>query len=314
MQLECGVVTRLPDDILRGIARRLERELARRRIERRALRIDGSDVGWIDSDRAQMLARFADVFAVHADRVELTDRRLSDDKDVLLDTRSRSVARCVRALAEEGALTQWRNEQYGVRERFADPPRLLLERAAARFFGVRTYAAHGNGVTGEPAAPSMWLARRSPHKAIDPGMLDNLVGGGIAWGSAPFDTLVKEAWEEAGITAPLARLAQRGGTIDMARDVPDGLQRETIYAYDLWLPHDFVPVNQDGEAVEHRCVDLPAVARLLANESGPDVVTVDATLVAVDFLLRHGAVEPDSAEYVRLSALLQSGRSARFDR
>ena len=31
-------------------------------------------------------------------------------------------------------------------------------------------------------ATSMWLARRSPAKAIDPGMLDNLVGGGIAAG------------------------------------------------------------------------------------------------------------------------------------
>jgi len=36
---------------------------------------------------------------------------------------------------------------------------------------------------------------------IDPGMLDNLVGGGIAAGATVIDTVVREAWEEAGIRA-----------------------------------------------------------------------------------------------------------------
>ena len=43
----------------------------------------------------------------------------------------------------------------------------------------------------------MWIARRSPAKAIDPGMLDNLVGGGVAAGQTITTTLIKEAWEEA---------------------------------------------------------------------------------------------------------------------
>ncbi len=43
----------------------------------------------------------------------------------------------------------------------------------------------------------MWIARRSPTKPIDPGMLDNLVGGGLAAGLTVAQTLVKEGWEEA---------------------------------------------------------------------------------------------------------------------
>ncbi|HVO87190.1 MAG TPA: DUF4743 domain-containing protein [Casimicrobiaceae bacterium] len=293
--------------------RRLERELAQPTVARRRFRVAGMDLGWLDDERARSLARFSDVFQIHGDAVEFAARVDEHSGENACDQRSAAIAPCVRALAATGALTAWRNERYGIRERFDEDPALLIERAAARFFGVRTYAAHANGLTGTRNEPQMWLARRSPHKAIDPGMLDNLVGGGIAYGSTPLATVVKEAWEEAGIPPRLAGDVQRGGTIDMAREVPDGLQRETIYVYDLWIPNHFTPANQDGEAVEHRCVDLAEAARLLANATGPDVVTVDATLVAVDFLLRHDVIAhgPDRE---RLSALLQAGRAARFDR
>jgi 8-oxo-dGTP pyrophosphatase MutT (NUDIX family) len=176
---------------------------------------------------------------------------------------------------------------------------------------VRTYAAHVNGfVRDRDGALRLWFARRSPIKAIDPGQLDNLVGGGIA---ADMDrtidvdpvraTLVKEAWEEAGIPADLSRRAVPTGTVDIEREQPDGVQRETIFLHDLELPADFVPRNQDGEAVEHRLVTLDDAARLISNASGPDVVTADASLVVLDFLLRNGAFAEDARERSDLDAL-----------
>ena len=60
--------------------------------------------------------------------------------------------------------------------------------------------------------------------------------------------------------------------------------------HDLWLPGDFAPANQDGEAIEHRLVAMDDAARLdRARPEGPDEVTADASLVVLDFLLRHGA-------------------------
>ena len=55
----------------------------------------------------------------------------------------------------------------------------------------------------------------------------------------------------AGATAQRGR---RGASC--CATLPDGLQRETVFVHDLVLPPDFVPANQDGEAVEHRLVDL----------------------------------------------------------
>jgi len=69
--------------------------------------------------------------------------------------------------------------------------------------------------------------------------------------------------------------------------VPDGYQREIIHVYDIALPADFVPANQDGEVTEHRLVTFDKLALLLRNDEGRDVLTLDATLVTLGCLQRH---------------------------
>ena len=72
-----------------------------------------------------------------------------------------------------------------------------IERASARFWGTLTLGAHATGYTrsagGRPEA--LWIARRSFTKATDPGMLDNLVGGGVPHGRVlrPADTRLLDA-------------------------------------------------------------------------------------------------------------------------
>lgn len=274
--------------ILTAIAARLDAALTGQRRPPHAIVVGGARIGWVDPARAARLAAFREVFVRERDDLVLAPR---------LDTpeaRTAALQQVAMTLAAEGALTAWRDERYAVRTAFAAPALLYVERAAARYFGIRTYAAHGNGLVAGNAAQRdgvlstrMWLARRSPTKAIDPSLLDNLVGGGIARDESPAATLRREAFEEAGIEgvdidAPLA-------TLTVERAVADGYQRETIFAYDLWLPPTFVPCNQDGEVVEHRCVGFAEAARLMANARGPDVLTLDATLVALDCLRRHGA-------------------------
>ncbi len=151
----------------------------------------------------------------------------------------------------------------------------------------------------------MWIARRSLGKSIDPGLLDNLVGGGIAAGQSVASTVVKEAWEEAGIPARLAASAACAGAVHVCREHPDGLQRETMFVHDLWLPDDFVPACQDDEVAEHRVVPLQAAAQLIAHDEGADVFTADAALVILDCLLRHGAIPPDAPERGALEQLLR---------
>lgn len=284
-------------DILADLHSRLERELARPAGAFVPLRVDAEIVGWMDERRAAQLASFGDVFHHAPDGIRFLAELQTPD------ARSDALDRIAHLLAAARELTPWRNERYAVASSREAPPYFLLERAAARYFGIHTYAVHVNGLVEVAGRSLMWIARRSPTKAIDPGMLDNLVGGGMPAGADVTATLVKEAWEEAGISPAIARRARPAATLQICRRQPDGLQRETIYAYDLTLPLDFVPAGQDGEVVEQRLVPLEQAAQLIANRSGEDVVTADASLVIADCLIRHGVIPADAPEFAALDAL-----------
>jgi hypothetical protein len=148
-------------------------------------------------------------------------------------------------------------------------PPSCSKRAAARYFGVSAYAAHVNGLVRLDGELAMWIARRSPAKSIDPGMLDNLVGGGIAAGVTH-----RRHGDQGSVGGSRYRSSARAnrGARGHRSTVPraaDGLQRETIYVHDLVLPVDFAPANQDGEVSDYRRVSLGEAARLVAETSGP---------------------------------------------
>lgn len=246
----------------------------------RSLRVDDTVAGWLPDVHAERLRAFPKVFRVGEHGVAFAPELDSEP------ARTQALDPVVASLAEEGALTAWRNELYPCTTAFGVPPWFVVERAAARYFGIRTWAAHVNGLVRAGSEVRMWFARRSARKPIDPGMFDNLVGGGIAAGEAVRAAVVRESWDEAGIDAGRAGGIAPAGALTLRRERADGLQWETIFVHDLWLPAEFVPVNQDGEAVAHRLVTLPEALRLLAAPGGPDEVTLDAALVALDCLLR----------------------------
>lgn len=258
--------------------------------------VENRIVGWVTPERAQRLARWSEVFARSELGVQCAPRLHTTE------ARTAALAGVAQALSAEGALTAWREERYAVAAEAGAPPLFELERAAARYFGIHTFAAHANGLVGAEGGWRMWLARRSPTKAIDPSRLDNLVGGGVAAGTTFAGTIVREAREEAGVGEDIAGHARCVGVVQICRDVPEGLQRETIYVYDFWLPPDFVPVNEDGEVTEHRLCRPEEVLAVLAA----DDITGDASLVIVDFLLRHGCVAADDPSFALLQALRHS--------
>jgi len=283
------------------VADRLARALAAPAAVYQPFRVGKRVVGWVTPARARRLARWPTLFSCGEHGVALAPQLST------LEMRTAALDEVARTLAAEGALTAWRNERYAVAGDRGTPVLFELERAAARYFGIHTFAAHANGLVAGDALWRMWLARRSATKAIDPGLLDNLVGGGIASGTTVGETIVREAYEEAGIGEDISRHAPCAGSVEIYRDRPDGLQRETIYVHDFWLPPDFVPANQDGEVAEHRLCAPDEIMAVLATEA----MTGDASLVIVDFLLRHGYIAPDDPTLGALLALRHPPSSSR---
>jgi 8-oxo-dGTP pyrophosphatase MutT (NUDIX family) len=244
--------------------------------------VQGHAVGSVAAAHLPALRPYADALRI-------------DDRGVfaLPDDPSAALAPINEALRDAGLVRAWRHEHFAVYDPRTLTPLARIERAASRFWGTLTLGVHATGfVRGDDGRIShLWIAQRSFSKATDPGRYDNLVGGGVGFGQAPRETLVREAFEEAGLAPAEVDAAGAGSVIALRRDLPEGYQHEWLYAFDIELPPGRVPQNQDGEVAAFTCLPLAEAAALAAGET----MTVDAALVTLDFLLRHDGLGADEA-------------------
>ncbi|CCG81597.1 Thiamin pyrophosphokinase-related protein [Taphrina deformans PYCC 5710] len=205
-------------------------------------------------------------------------------------------------------LKGWRGEQYTI----YGPERAILftlERAACGLFGLVTYGAHMTAYipATETSPIRVWCPRRSSTKATFPNMLDNSAAGGISNGLSAYETMVKEANEEASVPEDIARKLIRSvgaisyiyvdGTVDQGAG---WIQPEVEYVYDLPLTaeaSDLVLRPNDGEAVDFELWTIDKVSEeMLAGHFKPNCAAV-----MIDFMIRHGLLtyenEPD---YLRI--------------
>ena len=218
-------------------------------------------------------------------------------------------AQANQALHSQGLIRAWRNETFPVVAQANGALLATQERAACRFWGCTTYSAHCNGYVADAnGRPShLWIARRAPDKPTDPGLLDNLIGGGVPHGQTPAQAVQREGGEEAGLQPAQLHGLAAGRRLRVARDIPEGLQLEEVSVYDLALPAGLTPHNQDGEV--HSFTLMP-LAQALAHAAAGDM-TVDAALATLDFALRHRVLATPQHQHLQaLSEVLWIGRAS----
>lgn len=181
-----------------------------------------------------------------------------------------------------------RGELFDVRSRIDGPVLATLDRGALPAFGVIGVGVHLNGYVRRADGPHLWIGRRSATKKLDPGKLDNLVGGGVSAGMGAFDTLAKEAAEEASIPADVIATARPVARIAYDMERPEGLRRDLLVCYDLELPPSFRPEAADGEVESFVLVPAREMVDIIAET---DEVKFNVNLVLIDFLLRHGVLD-----------------------
>jgi 8-oxo-dGTP pyrophosphatase MutT (NUDIX family) len=245
-------------------------------------------VGLVRRDNAAALRRFPDVFAVADDRVGLLAR--GDVAAV-----SRAVDAVVDGLLAEKRIPKSRNETFDVAPRWGAPVVFRLDRGAVPFFGTRAYGVHLNGYLWKAGTLHLWVGRRASDKRVAPDKLDNIVAGGIGNGHGLEETLLKEGEEEASIPRSLTSRAIPSGAVSYRMENELGIRDDVLFAFDLEMPADFVPKNQDGEIVHFELMPASAV---LDRVRTSDDFKFNVNLVILDFALRHGLLRPDDPEYL----------------
>ncbi|QLL32472.1 hypothetical protein HG536_0C06410 [Torulaspora globosa] len=226
-------------------------------------------------------------------------------KEVGFEQRNEQLARIARQMflhSKLEGIKGWRDEKYAIYD--FSGPYVLLERAMAGLMGIITYGIHINGYVLDDATRTIkfWIPRRSATKSTWPLMLDNIIAGGLGYPCTIYETVFKEAKEEANIDRGFMESNVKAAGVvsylcflndfqkaDFSSE-SDFIVGEVEYIYDLKLPADIIPAPNDGEVDSFNLMSLQQTVNALVNgEFKPN-----CALVMVDFLVRHGFITPDN--------------------
>ena len=274
-----------------GYLRHIRRCTSHDPADYRPLLVDGALVGRVRHDIAALLSGFREAFAVDSDAVRLPEYLVG------FDARTAAIGAAVADLQTSGDLPPPRHEAYPAVADWGTPPLFAVDRGAVAPLGLLAFGQHINGFVRTDDGVDLWIGRRAADRLVEPGRLDNLVGGGVPFGLSLADNLAKEAAEESAMPVELVRRAVSVGAITYAMARPEGLRRDVLFLYDLAVPADFVPRNTDGEVAEFLRLPLPKVARHVHDG---DDFKFNVALVMIDFLIRHGALGPEDPDYIAI--------------
>ena len=141
----------------------------------------------------------------------------------------------------------------------------------------------------------MWIAKRAADKPTWPGLWDQCVAGGLPVGEDIAECVWRECLEEACIPRAVSERAQAASGISYTVEAEGGKGVFVDYnaVYDVVVPKDFVPSSGDGEVDVFELVPVSELPRWVVGEPG---FSPAATLVVLDFMVRHGVVGPASFE------------------
>lgn len=265
------------------------------------LSVNGRWVGFVRKENLALLNDYGCNF-------KLQNNFLSWQDLGSLEKNTEFFASAVAKMAKDGVVKGVRNELYPLADGFFNPPIALIERAAIPFFGTAAYGVHLNGLVKKDNELLMWIAKRSKDKPTSPNKLDQIAAGGLPYGISPLVNMQKEAEEEAGINLELSQKIISVGSANYFRQISNkSLRADVMFLYDLWLPEEFLPVNQDGEVAEFRLMPLTKIIEELKNPDTAEPYKYNSALVMIDCAIRYGIVNNENEpEFLEICQFLHN--------
>ena len=120
-----------------------------------------------------------------------------------------------------------------------------------------------------------------------------------------------ECQEEAGVSEDLLHGLKPVGAVSYTgfhQDRDWAVKPDTLFCFDLAVPHDWSPRPVDGEVESFEKITVDELIDRLVRDD--DAWKPNVGLVLTDFLVRHGRVPADDAEYLDLIRALRNGKCA----
>ncbi|KAL1318601.1 hypothetical protein AAHE18_15G217100 [Arachis hypogaea] len=227
--------------------------------------IEGQTVGFVHAGFVENFKSFSDVFVYIKDNSNGGSVGECVSLHPMLKTaeeRTSAVTYVIKCLGEKH-IPGIRNELYPVVSSFGSPVLFSLERAAAPYFGIKAYGIHMNGYVEIDGQKHLWVGKRSNTKQTYPGMLDHLVAGGLPHGINCKENVAKECEEEAGIPRSISIRAKPVSAVSYMDIDGYRYKRDVLFCYDLKLPENFIPKNEDGEVESFKLIPIRQVAEVI---------------------------------------------------
>ena len=162
-------------------------------------------------------------------------------------------------------------------------PLLKVQRLLGPFFGFQFFGVHLNGFTFDKEGKCMlWVGKRSK-KGNFPNDLDQIAAGGLPYNVSIKNNLIKEAFEEANISKYLVKKSKYIGTVSYRVETNLGLSRHILFCYNLELPKNFIPTNNDGEIQKFYLWPIEKILKIIKNTKK---FKFDCALVIILFCIK----------------------------
>ena len=213
------------------------------------------------------------------------------------EVRTEALKNFAKKVLDAGLSNRFMNENYPLMEEGSSEPLAFIDRSISTLLGSLSYGQHLNAYVMTKEGMKMWIGRRAYNNPHHAGKLDHLVAGGLAYDISPHENLLKECYEEAGMSKELASQAIAVGLISYKYEYDLGGKADIVYCYDIELDEDFVPACTDGEVEEFYLMPIAEVAELVRTTHE---FKTNCNLVMIDFLVRHGQIKVEDTDYVEI--------------
>lgn len=257
--------------------------------------VEGKNVGLVGPSFIETLSHFKDIFDIDIKQITFNQNIQT------IAQRNNAIEKVIAQLLEQEFISYVMNEPYAVKDESGEVF-FVIDRSMVAYFGFRSFGQHINGFVRKDNDLFLWVAKRAADRMIFPGMLDNMVAGGLPYGLSLETNLQKECYEEAAISAELAATAAFVSTITYNGMSSKGYKPDTLYCYDLEVPETFIPVNTDGEVESFELMPVEDVFNIVREKM---LFKPNCHLVLIDFFIRNGLIDENDDEYAPLQHALR---------